>query len=149
MNTEIKRIYDKLELLDYGDFYKVESDFLMYFWKNDKMSDPIVNTFSVVSNWHAMSQRSGVWTFYEATGKSVIQSAVEHLKGINDTELAAMIEKGIHDYGDPIYQENFDYPQEWIDEADIIDDWIGKNEEWLLHWYYDYLIRYKEQIMKL
>ena len=35
---------------------------------------------------------------------------------------------GNHDYWDEKYQDNYEYPQEWIDESEIIDQWIDQNE---------------------
>ena len=39
-----------------------------------------------------------------------------------------MFELGNHDYHNEIYSENYDYPEEWISESSIIDDWIFENE---------------------
>ena len=36
---------------------------------------------------------------------------------------------GNHDYRNEKYQDNYDYPQEWIDESEQIDQWITENEK--------------------
>lgn len=47
------------------------------------------------------------------------------------------------------YQEDFNYPQEWIDEADKIDKWISDNEVRLYKWMYDLILDNKSEILKL
>ena len=44
-----------------------------------------------------------------------------------------MIEKGIHDYQNPQYAEDFEYPEEWITESEEIDAWITEHDGWLCH----------------
>ncbi len=140
MNSELERLYEKLKRISYSDLYKVEADFCTYFYtKSESNSDPYINAFLIVSNWRATSVRSGVWTFYEATNQSDIEKAVEFLQQEYE-ELSAMIKKGIHDYQNPAYAESFEYPEEWIEESDEIDDWIEVHEEQIDKWLYDSLI---------
>ena len=47
------------------------------------------------------------------------------------------------------YQENFNYPEEWIDESDKIYKWINDNEVYLYKWMYDLILEYKNEILKL
>ncbi len=51
--------------------------------------------------------RSGAWTFYEATPIEDIMIAVKHLNEISESELCRMIEKGIHDYQNPLYNDEY------------------------------------------
>ena len=39
-----------------------------------------------------------------------------------------MYTMGIHDYHNEKYLENYNYPDEWIEESEIIDKWIFENE---------------------
>lgn len=146
----ISYLYKKLESLTYRDFFEVESDFFIYLTSISKdKSISYINTFLIVSNWMGTSERSGVWVFYESTNISMIQDAVSYLKAQEDNELACMLEKGIHDYQNPIYFENFNYPDEWITESEQIDDWISDHTDWLRRWLYTFLMEKKEQIIAL
>ncbi len=60
-----------------------------------------------------------------------------------------MIGKGIHDYQNPRYAEDFEYPEEWITESEEIDAWIKEHDDWLCHWLYDYLLRNENRIIAL
>lgn len=146
----ISYLYKKLESLTYRDFFEVESDFFIYLTSISKdKSISYINTFLIVSNWMGTSERSGVWVFYESTNISMIQDAVLYLKAQEDNELACMLEKGIHDYQNPIYFGNFNYPDEWITESEQIDDWISNHTAWLRRWLYTFLMEKKEQIIAL
>ena len=146
----ISDLYKRLESLSYSDFFEVESDFFTYLSSISKdQSIPCINTFLIVSNWMGTSERSGVWVFYESTNISLIQEAVLYLKAQEDNELACMLEKGIHDYQNPIYSENYNYPDEWITESEQIDDWISDHPDWLRRWLYTFLLDNKEQIIVL
>ena len=46
----------------------------------------------------------------------------------NCNELSDMFQLGMHDYHNEKYLENYDYPDEWIEESEIIDNWIFENE---------------------
>lgn len=39
-----------------------------------------------------------------------------------------MYKMGIHDYHNEKYLDNYNYPDEWIEESEIIDKWIFENE---------------------
>lgn len=147
---DIKYLYKELEKLNYKEFYKVEADFYMFLLEVEKREhSTLINTFLIVSNWFGTSLRSGVWTFYEATKKIQIQKTVLYLKEHNDIELAEIIEKGIFDYENPIYAENFDYPSEWMVESEKIDKWISNHIDWLRNWLYNFLLKNKEYIVAL
>ena len=150
MHMDIKKLYEKLKSMDDKEFYKIESDFFIYLYSDpNKSSLPFVNTFLIVSSWFGTSMRSGVWTFYETANEQNVKNAVDYLKQTGETELAAIIEKGIHDYQNPIYSENFDYPEKWISEADEIDDWITEQESRLSNWLYNFLIANEDKIISL
>ncbi len=107
---------------------------------------PFVNAFLIVSGWLGTSLRSGVWTFYEATPQQDVQAAAGYLEQSGFAELAAMLQKGIHDYQAPQYQADFDYPEEWITESEEIDRWITAHEDAILHHLTDELLRRRQEL---
>lgn len=46
------------------------------------------------------------------------------------------------------YSENYNYPEEWFDEADKIDKWISDNEAYLYKWMYDLILEHKSEIFR-
>lgn len=150
MLYDIAQLYQRLKTLDYKHFFEIESDFFQCFCSDAETTEnPMVNAFLIVSSWFGTSERSGVWTFYEATSPANVEKAVNYLLQVGETELAAVISKGMHDYQNPQYADNFDYPEEWITESEEIDAWISKHYDWLCHWLYDYLIANENKIIKL
>lgn len=147
---DLNYLYKKLEEISYKDFYMIETDFFLY------LSDipytkrlPCVKAFLIVSSWFGTSQRSGVWTFYEATNPEEIADTVDYLESQEENELANLLEKGMHDYHNPIYAEKFDYPNEWIEESKQIDEWIWGHEDELWNWLYRLLSDNKDLIMNM
>ena len=63
--------------------------------------------------------------------------------------MASIYAYGIQDYANEKYQENFNYPEEWIEESNKIDKWISDNEEYLNKWMYDLIVEHKREILKL
>ena len=110
---------------------------------------PCINAFLMISSWFGISQRSGVWTFYESADSHEIEITLQYLKTTNENELADIFKKGIHDYQNPIYTENFNYPKEWIEESEKIDKWISDNEDLLWKWEYRLLINNRDLITSL
>ena len=150
MLFDITQLYDRLKAIDHKHFYEIESVFFQCFCSNpETVSLPLINAFLIVSSWFGTSERSGAWTFYEATNPESIQKAVDYLIQSGETELTAVIKKGIHDYQNPQYAEDFEYPEEWITESEEIDAWITEHDDWLCHWLYDYLLRNENKIIAL
>ena len=56
---------------------------------------------------------------------------------------------GIHDYANEKYQKNYDYPEEWFDETERIDEWISDNEGYIYKWMYDLILEHKSEVLKL
>ncbi len=146
--SEIERLYKQLSEITDDCFYQVESDFFMLLYRiPDENKHQIVRVFLTICNWHSTSLRSGVWTFYETANANDLIITLEYLNHTGLTELAEIFAKGIHDYQNPIYAENFDYPDEWIEESDEIDCWISDHEEWLTDWKRNLLIKSKDIIL--
>uniref|UniRef100_UPI00405719BF hypothetical protein n=1 Tax=Agathobacter sp. TaxID=2021311 RepID=UPI00405719BF len=78
-----------------------------------------------------------------------MESTIQYLKESGDDELASVFAKGIHDYQNPKYAKNYDYPKEWLEEAKEIDEWISEQEDWLWKWEYDILIKNRDSILKI
>lgn len=63
-----------------------------------------------------------------------MNNTVRYLKQTGKRDLASIFEKGIHDYQNPKYAANFEYPTEWMVEAEAIDDWIMSNKKLVISW---------------
>lgn len=145
---ELERLYQQLAELESDDFYQIESDFCQVLSEDlpETGRPACVIAFLVITDWFAKSQGSGVWTFYEAGDPEEIETALQFLKESENQELADIFAYGIHDYQNPKYAEQFDYPEEWIEESDKIDDWIEENEAWLNAWQRNLLLENRELI---
>lgn len=144
-------LYERLIDFDMDEFYQIEGDFYLKFFYDvpeEKRPDFVV-AFMNISSWFGVSLRDGVWTFYEGAHPSELKITLEFLKQTKEEELASMFAYGIHDYQNPKYAEDFDYPEEWIEESEKIDDWIWKHEKWLYEWEKRLLLAYKSQICSL
>lgn len=125
MNTK-ELVFNAINI-DVDDFCSIESDlFIKLYYIHNKPD--FITAFLNLSSWKSTSLRSGVWTYFEATGIEDIEVTRKYItEKIDNEELVNMYAQGIHDYGNEIYQENFDYPQEWLDESEEIDKWINMN----------------------
>lgn len=147
---EIVQLYDALATTSDRDFYRIEADFFMLLQRipDAKKTDAVV-TFLTISNWKGTSLRSGVWTFYESAQQKDLQTTSAYLTNDGQIELAEVFSRGIHDYQNPVYAESFDYPSEWMDEADEIDHWISTHEHWLDAWMRNLLLKNKDTVIEL
>lgn len=128
---QIEILYQKLEDSDLSKFYTIGAAFCvqLYYHIPASQRPPCADAFLTVSNWHATSRRSRVWIFYEAASDKDIATTLQFLEKSGETELASIFRLGAHDYKNPIYSDNFDYPEDWITEADTIDEWIKNHEK--------------------
>lgn len=147
----IEKLYQQMDEIDDQDLYLLEPEFckeLYYHIPPEKRPICVIAFFTVI-NWFAMSQRSGVWTFYEAASPEDMQLTIQFLKEKRDDELASIFSYGVHDYQNPKYAGNFKYPDIWIDEAEKIDQWITDHESWLYGWERKLLMDNKELICSI
>lgn len=114
----------------------------------EEKKNQVIVAFLTISDWHGTSLRSGVWTFYEVANQKMLLNTADYLNRIGEKDFGAIFRKGIHDYQNPQYSENCDYPNEWIEEADTIDQWIMRSESWLSAWKRNLLIKNKEFILQ-
>ena len=148
---ELRRLYENLKMQGLKQFYALESEFSLLFY-NKFPTEPrpeCVTVYFTISNWFGNLVRGGVWTFYESYPFSEIQTTIEFLKQTGEAELAEMLALGAHDYQNPKYVGNFEYPKEWITESEKIDEWIFAHEEWLYEWEYSFLLKNKEMLLEL
>ncbi len=149
--NELKQLYQKLLKIDDKDMYKLETDFFMIlyndYFENIENGLPWVTAFLTISTWFGTSMRSGSWTFYEVGNMQQIESTLQYLKSSGDDELASIFAKGIHDYQNSVYAENYNYPETWLEESVEIDEWIWEHEDWLWKWEYDILIKNRDSIL--
>lgn len=145
---DLTHLYQKLLEIDYKNMYEIESDFFMklYYDFSEKQL-PWITAFLTISTWFGTSMRSGVWTFYEVGNIQEMKTTIQYLRIGGDNELADIFEMGMHDYQNPQYAKNYDYPEEWLEEADEIDEWISEHEDWLWKWEYDILIMNRDSIL--
>lgn len=147
----IEKLYQQILEVNDHEFYLLVPEFcseLYYHISMDKRPLCVI-AFLTIANWFAVSLRSGVWTFYESTSPKDIESTLQFLEQAGDDELASIFRYGAHDYQNPKYSGNWDYPEEWIEESDKIDDWITNHENWLYLWERKLLIDNKIQICSL
>lgn len=147
----IEQLYQKLADMESENFYQIESDFCAVLSCSipKEGQPPCVVAFLTVANWFAMSQQSGVWTFYEAWSPEEIEITLEFLKKSGHTEFACVFASGIHDYQNACYKDDFDYPEEWISESEKIDEWIEERESWLYKWEQNILLDNKPLLCSL
>lgn len=126
--TEIEKIFEQLKVASDEELCELELDLFSLVYDRKEKND-VVRVFLALSNWVGFSLRDGVWTFYEYTDVNTIEKTMEFLNKSNEDELKRMFELGNHDYHNEAYAENYDYPEEWLTESEIIDDWIFKNEK--------------------
>ncbi|AKA68094.1 hypothetical protein [Clostridium scatologenes] len=91
---------------------------------------------SEIMNWQAMSDRSGVWTYYEVLNIDSKQILIENLKAKNESEILSKYSAGINNYND----------EEVMAE---IDEWITKNETKIYKYIEEILIANREWFYKL
>lgn len=152
----LHKLIDSLEASGYETFREYDAQFFMLFYdkfKNIPFRD-VPDTafiFMEVNNWQGMSLRCGVWQYYESGSfqKGKFERVLSLLRSKNEKDMAAIYAYGIHDYANAEYQGNFNYPKEWIDEADRIDKWISDHEAFLYRWRCDLILNYKNEILKL
>lgn len=149
MMERIEKLYMQLARTDRRNFYQIETDFFMMFYQipEEERLD-CMTAFMTISNWMGISMRSGVWTFYEGAAKQELEVALRFLEQTGWEEAGQMFEYGIHDYQNPVYQENCNYPEIWMEEAELIDKWIAEREDQIYEWLIKLLENHKEEICR-
>ncbi|MBQ1339838.1 MAG: hypothetical protein IIY35_04345 [Ruminococcus sp.] len=112
--------------------------------------------FIELDGWQGMSFRCGVWQYYEngSFEKGKLERAADYLRADGEEKWADIFSSGIHDYADEKYQietetDTFPYPEEWLNDSDIIDDWIDENEIYISEWKRRLILSHKDEILKL
>lgn len=143
----IEQLYQQLPDISDPEFYRLEPEFCSEFYRFQGENMPLcVTAFLTVANWSAASVRSGAWTFYEAARPEDVDMTLKFLEQTGNDPLAGIFRLGIHDYQNPKYAGNCDYPEEWMEEADQIDAWVATHEDWLYGWEKKLLNDNREQI---
>lgn len=151
----INELFVSAESSGYEMFWKYDAEFFMLFYdkfKNTPFADipDIAFMYMEINNWQGMSLRCGVWQYYESrafeNGKS--ERVLSYLRDNNEEEMSSIYACGIHDYSNEKYRENYDYPGEWLDEADKIDEWIRDNEVHIYKWMRDLILNHKSEVLK-
>lgn len=146
----LENLYERLSNINAEDFCLIESDFFINLSAIPMENRPAcVTTFLTISNWNGISLRSGVWTFYEVCNIGEIEITLQYLRECGAEKLAEILALGVHDYQNPKYAENFDYPEEWIEESEKIDSWISDNQKCIAEWERRLLMDNRELICSL
>lgn len=145
--------YEQVELSELWNYdYSFFTLFYDIFEDKPFMKIPdVAFMFMEIDNWQGMCQRCGVWQYYEnisyECGKS--ERVIDYLKSHNENELADIYAYGIHDYCNYEHNGNFDYPQNWLDESEKIDDWIMDNEEHIYKFKRNLILSHKSDILNI
>ena len=142
------KLFEKLKESSIDDFYVIEAEFFEHLYQlepTQKTSEIIV--FLNISNWLGFSLRDGVWTYYEVANPLELQTTLDYLKQL-DVQMATFFQLGIHDYQNPQYSENYNYPDEWIIESEKIDDWIFQHEKYIWKFEKNLLLKHEKEIKK-
>ena len=139
----------------YENFWEYDGEFFMLFFNKFRhtlvVDIPVIAfMYMEINNWHGMSVRCGGWQYYEsgAFEKEKFEWVWSFLRTNGEMEMADVYAHGIHDYANERYQK-YDYPEEWLDEAEEIDEWIKANEEYIYKWMYDLILEHKNEVVKL
>lgn len=109
----------------FADFFRSEEHL--------ELRPPCVAAFLTVENWIDTSRTSGVWTFYQLSNAVQLGTALQFLTQSDDPELSAMFAKGLHQVRLPAFAAQ-ECPEEWIQDAHDVDNWIAQNRDKLLSW---------------
>ena len=142
------KLFEKLKESSIDDFYVIEAEFFEHLYQlepTQKTSEIIV--FLNISNWLGFSLRDGVWTYYEVANPLDLQTTLDYLKQL-DVQMETFFQLGIHDYQNPQYSENYNYPDEWIIESEKIDDWIFQHEKYIWKFEKNLLLKHEKEITK-
>lgn len=153
----IENIYMQLDSISSEEFGEIDYEFVSYFNEKygyaktyDSKVPECVTAFMLLDDWYGCWFRSGVWTFYEYyAGTQALKITSEFLKKNADKEMSEIFDYGIHEYNNPKYAGKVsEYPQEWIDESERIDDWIGNREEEIFKFLEKILIDNRKEICR-
>ncbi len=143
------------ESAGYERFWEYEGDIFMLFYNRfgtaPFMDIPdIAFMYMEINNWQGMSVRCGVWQYYEsgAFQDGKFERVMAYLRAHHEEEMASVYALGIQDYANEIYRGNYDYPEEWFEGTDTIDEWIRDHEDHIYKWMYDLIMDHKKELLK-
>ncbi|MDS0525167.1 hypothetical protein NNC19_05690 [Clostridium sp. SHJSY1] len=104
----------------------------------EEIQNQCISVYIQIYSWQFQSYHEGVSTyytnFYGNSDYDTIQKTDDYLKKSTYSELSKWYSLGVHDYSNYI---NKKYPNGWVNETKIIDEWIQYNEkiifEFMLH----------------
>lgn len=154
VNYNIETIYMHLDSIESDEFPEVDYEFYSYFSEKygyaenyDENVPECITVFMILEDWYSCWFRGGSWTFYEYyAGKKALKITLNFLRKFADKEMADIFESGIHEYDNPKYKKDSNYPKEWLDEAEQIDIWIENRESEIFRFLEKILIDNKKTI---
>lgn len=152
----INELIDSAESSGHENFWKYDGEIFMLFYNQFKYTlftdiPDIAFIYMEINNWQGMSVRCGVWQYYEsgAFQKGKFERVISFLKVNGEDEMADIYAYGIHDYANKKYQKGSDYPEEWFDETEKVDEWIRDHEGYIYKWMYDLIFQHKSDVLKI
>jgi hypothetical protein len=127
------------KLFNYIDEYSSKVELLgianSNFKDNKGHSLDWVIELSTIMNWQAMSERSGVWTYYEVLDNHSAQILIDRLRDKNESEIFNKYVLGIDNFSN---EELMDEIDEWIIKNEIkiykfIEDILINNRDWFYY----------------
>ena len=147
-SISIDNLFHILDIIEEKDYWLICSSFLSYFYNNKITSPDFVNAFIVLDNILGNFLRGGVWQCFEYEKPENLEATAKYFYDHGNNELAKFISDNIHDYSNPKYQENFDYPNEWINESEKFDKWLSDHKKDIYQIEYNLLKLYKDSYTK-
>lgn len=156
----LKDHFDELDFIPNawcGDGYNRDDgnvffDFFIFFdefFKDDPAAPPWAGVYMQVFLWQYMSCHEGAETYYEnfygETDVETIEKTSRYLNQWGFLEIAQWYDFGLLncvDYSDP-------YPEEKWPLCKKIDDWILENPEIIFAYYYDLLMKHRDELLRL
>lgn len=146
LNFDIKRSFDKLNS---DDMYCIDDgifEIFLYLYANNKLDMSVeIITFSELLNWQSASARSGVWTYYEVAKMKNMIIAKNYLKDNKNIDIYNIYSYGIHDYTNASDEDI----NKWVEESDIIDDWLNQEEILVLRYLKGLILNSKNEILSI
>lgn len=125
LNHDIKTSFQKLNSNDKYCIYDGIFEISLYLYANNKLNMSVETiTFNELLNWQSASARSGVWTYYEVAKMENMIITKNYLKDNKNMNIYDIYSYGIHDYNNALDNDI----NKWVEESDIIDDWLNRNE---------------------
>ena len=146
LNYNIKTSFNKLNSNDNDLIYDGIFEISLYLYANNKLNMSVGTiTFNELLNWQSSSARSGVWTYYEVAKMENMIITKNYLKDNKNVDIYDIYSYGIHDYNNASDNDI----NKWVDESDIIDDRLNRNEILVMNYLKNLLFILEKEILNI